>query len=102
MHLKLSYRVAPALLLFGAASCGLINPDILSTTFDLPPKSYSFNTDAWHLPPGSFPEVSCGAGQAITDCCNPPDPLIAASTCSRATTVAAPCTCRSASRRPWI
>jgi hypothetical protein len=75
MRFKLSYLMVMGLALSGAASCGLISSDILSTTFSLPAKSYAFNTSVWHLPEGSFPAISCGAGQLVEDCCNPPDPL---------------------------
>ncbi|HVR60792.1 MAG TPA: hypothetical protein VMU50_02785 [Polyangia bacterium] len=58
-----------------ATGCGLFSKDLVSTTFDLPPKTYSFDTSAWHLPAGDIPAVPCGDGQAVMDCCHPPDPL---------------------------
>src|SRR3954468_17154146 len=61
-----------AVLLLG---CGLISSDITRLTFDLPSKTYRFDTASANLPAdGSFPEVACGAGQAVTDCCAPPAP----------------------------
>jgi hypothetical protein len=59
------------LALLGAASCGLLNSDISKVSFELPAKSYAFNASQWHLP-ASTPAIPCGAGQVITDCCNPP------------------------------
>jgi hypothetical protein len=67
--------VVTGLALGSAASCGLISSDILSTSFSLPAKSYSFDTAVWHLPSGSFPPIPCGAGEVVEDCCNPPAPL---------------------------
>src|SRR6266404_4873891 len=75
MRIKVSYVSVASLLLAGALGCGLISKDILRTTFNLPAKTYSFDTAGWHLPSGTIPEVPCGAGQVVTDCCNPPDPL---------------------------
>lgn len=56
--------------------CGLISSDITKLSFDLPPKSYAFDTANWNLPAGAnFPDVPCGDGQVVTDCCHPPAPL---------------------------
>jgi hypothetical protein len=59
-----------------AGGCGLIKGDIGTLVFQLPSKSFSFDTasSGWKAPPGNFPMVACGAGQAVTDCCNPPPP----------------------------
>jgi hypothetical protein len=57
------------------AGCGLIDSDVARIRFQLPAKTYSFNTSMFNLPSGSTPEVPCGAGQTVTDCCNPPQPL---------------------------
>jgi hypothetical protein len=67
--------VALAGALAGLIGCGLIS-DIASLTFQLPSKSFSFDTSnpMWKAPPGTFPAVSCGAGQPVTDCCHPPAP----------------------------
>lgn len=56
--------------------CGLIKADIGTLVFQLPSKSFSFDTASagWKAPPGTFPAVACGAGQMVTDCCNPPAP----------------------------
>jgi hypothetical protein len=56
--------------------CGLIISDIATLTFQLPSKSFSFDTSSsmWKAPPGTFPAVPCGAGQLVTDCCQPPAP----------------------------
>jgi hypothetical protein len=73
MYLRLSY----VSLVFVTFGCGLISSDIASVSFDLPTKSYSFDTNngMWKLPTGTFPEIPCGDGLPIMDCCNPPDPL---------------------------
>jgi hypothetical protein len=65
------------LVLLGAVGCGLVSRDVTAVSFDLPAKSYSFDTNdsMWKLPVGSFPSVPCGSGQLITDCCNPPAPI---------------------------
>jgi hypothetical protein len=57
------------------SSCGLVSPDVAAITFDLPPRSYAFDTKMWNLPAGTFPKVPCGPGQIVTDCCAPPAPV---------------------------
>jgi hypothetical protein len=62
-----------ALLLLGAVGCGLLSSDITKVTFDLPTKTYSFDTSQWGLPANSTPPVPCGGGPTtVQDCCNPP------------------------------
>jgi hypothetical protein len=56
-------------------ACGLIDSDVARVRFALPAKTYSFNASSFNLPAGGSPEVPCGAGQTVTDCCNPPQPL---------------------------
>jgi hypothetical protein len=70
----LALALAGSVALTGASGCGLINSDITSVDFQLPSKTFGFDTsDAmWKAPPASFPAVPCGAGQAVTDCCAPP------------------------------
>ena len=65
------------LALLGAVGCGLVSRDVTGVSFDLPAKSYSFDTNdsMWKLPVGSFPSVPCGSGQLIADCCHPPAPV---------------------------
>jgi hypothetical protein len=75
MRIKVSYVTVVSSLLAGALGCGLISKDILRTTFNLPAKTYSFDTAAWNLPMGDIPAVPCGDGQLVADCCNPPAPL---------------------------
>src|SRR5664279_4856645 len=60
----------------GLAGCGLISSDVTTFTFQLPSKSFSFDTASsmWKAPPGTFPAVSCGTSQVVTDCCHPPAP----------------------------
>jgi len=73
-----SWRVAPprALLVVALAGCGLVSRDVTTVAFDLPPKSYAFDTNGvgWKVPTGAFPVVPCGAGQLVADCCHPPAP----------------------------
>jgi hypothetical protein len=76
----LSLARASGFLLLGALGCGLISSDITKVTFDLPPKTYTFNASQWGLPAGPTPVVHCGAPDNIVtmtvmDCCNPPAPL---------------------------
>ena len=56
--------------------CGLIKSDIATLTFQMPSKTFSFDTASsmWKAPPATFPAVPCGAGQMVTDCCHPPAP----------------------------
>src|SRR5262249_27350704 len=46
--------------------------------FQLPDRKYSVSTDdpSWHPPPlDGVPEITCGAGGIVMDCCTPPAPL---------------------------
>jgi hypothetical protein len=57
-------------------ACSAVS-SLTTLTFDLPPKSFSFDTasSGWKAPPASFPSVTCGtSGQQVTDCCHPPAP----------------------------
>jgi hypothetical protein len=72
-------RVA-SLLLVGALGCGLISSDITKVTFDLPAKTYAFNSQQWGIPAGNTVVVHCGSPDnlltmTVMDCCNPPAPL---------------------------
>ena len=56
--------------------CSAIN-NLGTLTFDLPAKSFSFDTasSGWKAPPSTFPSVTCGtSGQQVADCCHPPAP----------------------------
>ncbi len=68
-------RFAPAGVLLGLWSCGLIDRDITRSTFFLPARTYMFDAGSLNLPAGSTTAVPCGDGQAVTDCCNPPAPF---------------------------
>lgn len=57
------------------AGCGLIDSDIARVNFALPSKTYTVNTSSFNLPAGDTPEVPCGSGQTVMDCCNPPQPF---------------------------
>lgn len=62
-----------SLLALAAAGCDkLISSDVTETPFALPPRMYSFDSSAFAVPGGITGEVPCGAGQLVTDCCNPP------------------------------
>jgi hypothetical protein len=64
---------------------GADGPTVLS--FALPTKMYLFDARQWQVPAGNAVAVSCGAGQLIADCCNPPAPL------SKPDCMAAPLAC---------
>lgn len=68
-----------SLLSFPFVSCGLVSSDVATIAFDLPSRSYAFDTKTWNLPAGTFPRIPCGPGQLVADCCNPPAPLPAPS-----------------------
>jgi hypothetical protein len=68
-----------------ALGCGLISSDITKVTFDLPMKSYHFDTSGLNIPAGNTQEIPCGPTQLVMDCCNPPAPLPAPD-CSSPTT----------------
>jgi hypothetical protein len=73
-------RLAEPLVLLGVLvfvllpGCGLISSDVTALTFELPAKSYAFDTQSLNLPSGNVPRVACGAGQLVMDCCAPPAP----------------------------
>src|SRR5947199_10360862 len=68
-------RLILASLLAFSAACGLISSDVAEIKFALPPRMYSFDSASFNVPAGIAGEVPCGAGQIVTDCCNPPAPL---------------------------
>src|SRR3954451_23789249 len=68
-------RLALASLMGLVVGCGLISPDVAEIKFNLPPRMYSFDSSSFGVPAGISGEVPCGAGQIVTDCCNPPAPL---------------------------
>jgi hypothetical protein len=62
-----------SLLALGSVSCDkLISSDVAEIGFLLPPRMYSFDSSTFPVPAGLTGEVPCGAGQIVTDCCNPP------------------------------
>jgi len=74
---SLSVTRVASLLLVGALGCGLISSDITKVTFDLPPKTYSFDSAQAGLPTAATPVVHCGspdniATMTVMDCCKPP------------------------------
>jgi hypothetical protein len=68
-------RLALASLLALWGGCGLISSDVAEIKFNLPPRNYSFDSSSFGVPAGLSQEIPCGAGQIVTDCCNPPAPL---------------------------
>ena len=52
--------------------CGLISSDITKVTFDLPARTYSFDSAAFNVPAGNSVAVPCGGANLVQDCCNPP------------------------------
>ena len=51
-----------------AAGCGLVSSDVATVRFNLPVRTYSFDTAkaGWNLPPASLPSVACTDDQI---CC---------------------------------
>ena len=70
-----SFARVAGFLLMGSLGCGLISSDITRVTFDLPAKTYSFNSAQWGIPAGNTVAVPCGGASPVQDCCNPPAPL---------------------------
>jgi hypothetical protein len=68
-------RLALASLMGLVVGCGLISSDVAEIKFNLPARMYSFDSSSFGVPAGISGEVPCGAGQIVTDCCNPPAPL---------------------------
>jgi hypothetical protein len=68
--------IAASLMVLGiGGGCGwLISSDVTETPFDLPSRSYSFNSSTFNVPDPLMQEVACGT-PPVTDCCNPPPPL---------------------------
>jgi len=64
--------VVAGLLALASGGCGLISSDVTETPFDLPAQTYSFDSATFNAPAGISQEIPCGAGQLVTDCCNPP------------------------------
>jgi len=64
-----------SLMALGSGCDKIISSDVTETDFALPAKSYSFDASMFNVPAGLSQDVPCGAGQIVTDCCNPPAPL---------------------------
>jgi hypothetical protein len=69
--------IVASLLALGSVSVSvgcdkIISSDVTETPFDLPSKSYSFDSAAFPIPAGITSEVPCGDGQPIVVCCDPP------------------------------
>jgi hypothetical protein len=45
--------------------CGLISSDITKLTFDLPARTYKFDSANFGIPAGSTPKVPCGGSNAV-------------------------------------
>ena len=60
------------LLALASGGCGLISSDVTETKFDLPSRSYSFDSAAFNVPTGFSQPIPCGPTQIVMDCCNPP------------------------------
>jgi hypothetical protein len=69
---SLSCARVSGLLLFGAVGCGLISSDITKVTFDLPQRTYSFDSASFGVPAGNTAAVPCGGASPVQDCCHPP------------------------------
>jgi len=66
--------VVASVLALGLSGCGLISSDVTETSFDLPPRMYSFDAATFNAPSGITSEVPCGVAPVV-DCCNPTPPL---------------------------
>jgi hypothetical protein len=67
--------VFASLIALGSIGCDkIINSNVTETDYVLPSKTYSFDSSSFNIPSGVTQEVPCGAGQLVTDCCNPPAP----------------------------
>ena len=67
MRLVASLR---AMVVLGATGCGLISADLTRVSFELPTKTYHFDTATWQLPAtGTVPSVAC---TTAADCCGLP------------------------------
>lgn len=60
--------IVASLLALGTGGCGLISSDVTETPFDLPPKTYSFDSSMFMVPAGLTGEIPCGS-LPVTDCC---------------------------------
>lgn len=59
-----------ALVVLSAAGCGLLSADLTRITFNLPTKTYHFDTAAWQLPAvATVPDVPCST---TAECCAVP------------------------------
>lgn len=58
---RMTLRVALPLALALTAACGLVSTDIVAVKFNLPERTYSFDTSkaGWNLPPAMLPSVPC-------------------------------------------
>lgn len=52
--------------------CGLISSDVATIRFNLPTRTYSFDSASFNVPAGLTVDIPCGDGQLINDCCHPP------------------------------
>src|SRR5580765_8049380 len=65
-----------SVMVLGSVGCNkIIDPNVTETDYVLPNKSYSFDASMFNVPSALSQDVPCGAGQIVTDCCNPPPPL---------------------------
>lgn len=60
--------IVASLLAVGSAGCGLISSDVTETPFDLPPKTYSFDSAMFGVPAAISTEIPCGVAP-LPDCC---------------------------------
>ena len=60
--------ILATVLALGTGGCGLISSDVTETPFDLPPKTYSFDSAMFGVPSAISQEIPCGVAP-VTDCC---------------------------------
>jgi hypothetical protein len=63
--------VAIVATLGGVLGCGLISTDVTKVAFDLPMKTYTFDSASFGVPAGNTAPIPCGSAPLVTDCCNP-------------------------------
>jgi hypothetical protein len=63
--------ILATLLALASGGCGLISSDVTETPFELPPKTYSFDSSMF-MAPAISQEIPCGGISPVTDCCTLP------------------------------
>lgn len=90
MTRRTSSWLGPPAVALATAGCGLVSSDVATVMFDLPVRTYSFDTaqTGWNLPPASLPAIACTDDQI---CCTTAQ--LAGIDCAMVTCDAASATC---------